>query len=201
MAGGMPDGALDSSQHGEATSPDWAPRARVRTDSRSGSRRRQDADRSNQFCKRAIKRKNVRAEVKGALLRGMYDAAKHGLDQESWVGGMMNKKLPYKKGVFVPRSLLECRRELAGVQLQTDYTRPSESMSLDTAAKEEEFFRDAPSLKSLRYHLRQHSGLSASLLHAPIENMQTRDPASACSSAPGPLAFLRPCGMNNLSKI
>ncbi len=86
MAGGMPDGALDSSQHGEATSPDWVPRARVRTDSRSGSRRRQDADRSNEFRKRAIKRKNVRAEVKEALLRGMYDAAKHRLDQESWVG-------------------------------------------------------------------------------------------------------------------
>jgi hypothetical protein len=80
MAGGMPvpDGALDSSQHGEATSPDWAPRARVRTDSRSGSRRRQDADRSNEFRKRAIKRKNVRAEVKEALLRGMYDAASVG---------------------------------------------------------------------------------------------------------------------------
>jgi hypothetical protein len=32
----------------------------------------------------------------------------------------------------------------------------------------------------------------------PIENMQTPDPASACSTARGP--FLRPCGMNNLSK-
>jgi hypothetical protein len=60
---------------------------------------------------------------------------------------------------------MECCRELAGVQLQP--TRPSESMSLDTADKEEELLRVSPSLKALRYHLRQHSGLSASLLHTP----------------------------------
>ncbi len=60
---------------------------------------------------------------------------------------------------------MECRREMEGVQLQP--TRPSESMSLDTADKAEEFFRDSPSLRALRYHLRQHSGLSASLLHTP----------------------------------
>jgi hypothetical protein len=60
---------------------------------------------------------------------------------------------------------MECRRELAGVQLQT--TRPSESMSLEAADREEEFFRETPALKALKYHLRQHSGLSASLLHTP----------------------------------
>ena len=60
---------------------------------------------------------------------------------------------------------MECCRELAGVQLQP--TRPSESVSLDTADKEEEFFRKSPSLKALRYCLQQHSGLSASLLHTP----------------------------------
>ncbi len=42
---------------------------------------------------------------------------------------------------------MECCRELAGVQLQP--TRPSESVSLDTADKEGEFFRDSPSLKAL----------------------------------------------------
>ena len=60
---------------------------------------------------------------------------------------------------------MECCGELAGVQLRP--TRPSESVSLDTADKEGEFFRVSPSLKALRYHLRQHSGLSASLLHTP----------------------------------
>ena len=60
---------------------------------------------------------------------------------------------------------MKCRRELAGVQFQT--TGPSESMPLEAADREEEFFRKAPALKALRYHLRQHSGLSASLLHTP----------------------------------
>jgi hypothetical protein len=60
---------------------------------------------------------------------------------------------------------MECRRELAGVQLQTK--RPSESMSLEAADMEAEFFRGSPSLKALRFHLRPHSGLSASLLHTP----------------------------------
>ena len=32
---------------------------------------------------------------------------------------------------------------------------------------EVEFFRGSPSLKALRFHLRPHSGLSASLLHTP----------------------------------
>jgi hypothetical protein len=54
---------------------------------------------------------------------------------------------------------MECCKELAGVQLQT--TRPSESVSLDTADKAEKFFRDSPSLKALRYHFLQHSGPSA----------------------------------------
>jgi hypothetical protein len=101
MPDGMPDGSFDSNQHGEATTPDWAPRVRVkRTDSRSGSRRRQDLDRTEEYGKRTKKRR----DEKEAILRGVYDEAEHGPDQDSWVREMMNKRGPYKKGMFVPRS-------------------------------------------------------------------------------------------------
>ena len=76
MPDGMPDGSFDSNQHGEATTPDCAPRVRVkRTDSRSGSRRRQDVDRTKEYAKRTKKRR----DEKEAILRGMYDEEEHGL--------------------------------------------------------------------------------------------------------------------------
>ena len=58
---------------------------------------------------------------------------------------------------------MECRKELMLVQLQKRQS-PQQTPP-EVADKEEEFFRGSPSLKTLKYHLRSHSGLSASLLH------------------------------------
>ena len=94
MGGGMPDGALDSNPHGEDATPNRAQPRRVRTYSRHGNRRPKDFDRTMEYDKRNKKRFDARAKEKEALLSGMYDAAKHGMDQESWVRAMMKKQLP-----------------------------------------------------------------------------------------------------------
>jgi hypothetical protein len=60
---------------------------------------------------------------------------------------------------------MECRRELATVQLRAKPA--SLTMPQAAAEKEEEFFSSSPSLRALRIQLRPHSGFSASLLHTP----------------------------------
>ena len=115
MGGGMPDGALDSNPHGEDATPNRAQPRRVRTYSRHGNRRPKDFDRTMEYDKRNKKRFDARAKEKEALLSGMYDAAKHGMDQESWVRAMMKKQLPLKQGkAFVPRP-----RRLRAVSAET----------------------------------------------------------------------------------
>ncbi len=60
---------------------------------------------------------------------------------------------------------MECRQELATVQLRARPPPPSESQ--EAVDLEEEFFKGSPSLKALKIQLRQHCGLSTSLLHTP----------------------------------
>ena len=55
---------------------------------------------------------------------------------------------------------MECRRELAMVQLRT--TPSLQPMPQEVAGKEEEFFRGSPNLKALKIQLRPHSGLLVS---------------------------------------
>ena len=60
---------------------------------------------------------------------------------------------------------MECRRELATVQLRAAPQPPSRPQ--EVAEREEEFFSGSPSLKALKIQLRPHCGLSTSLLHTP----------------------------------
>jgi hypothetical protein len=129
MGGGMPDGALDSNPHGEDATPNRAQPRRVRTYSRHGNRRPKDFDRTIEYDKRNKKRFDARAKEKEALLSRMYDAAKHGPDQESWVRAMMKKQLSLKQGkAFVPRP-----RRLRAVSAEThdDGDAGDESEELD----------------------------------------------------------------------
>ena len=60
---------------------------------------------------------------------------------------------------------MECRRELATVQLRAAPQPPSRPQ--EVAEREEEFFSGSPSLKALKIQLRPHCGLGTSLLHTP----------------------------------